>query len=138
MQNSTCTHALAIARWLLTVINLPKIINLVIFSLHAESTVGRINFEDKKFRGFHGYLLNFEIKYPRNFLHNRSGRFHVHMVGKWLALWKYFKRAAEVKTPLPLPIPAVQLFRAIFSCRAANKEVQRVIGPINNGTLYTY
>ena len=57
------------------------------------------------------------------------------MVGKWLALWKYFKRAAEVKTP-PSPILAVQLFRAIFSCRAANKEVQRVIGTINDGPLY--
>ena len=33
-------------------------------------------------------------------------------------------------------ILAVQLFRAIFSCRAANKEVQRVIGTINDGTLY--
>ena len=31
------------------------------------STVGRINFEDKKFRGFQGYLLNLEIKYPRKF-----------------------------------------------------------------------
>ena len=30
-------------------------------------TVGRINFEDKKFRGFRGYLLNLEIKYPRKF-----------------------------------------------------------------------
>ena len=29
-------------------------------------TVGRINFEDKKFRG---YLLNLEIKYPCNFLY---------------------------------------------------------------------
>ena len=28
------------------------------------STVGRINFEDKNFRG---YLLNLEIKYPRKF-----------------------------------------------------------------------
>ena len=36
----------------------------------------------------------------------------------------------------PLPILAVQLFRAIFSCRAANKEVQRVIGTINDGPLY--
>ena len=26
--------------------------------------------------------------------------------------------------------------RAIFSCRAANKEVQRVIGTINDGPLY--
>ena len=103
------------------------------------NTVGLINFEDKKVRGFRGYLLNLEIKYPRNFLHNRSGRFfvqRVHVVGKWLALWKYFKRAAEVKTPLPSPILAVQLFRAIFSCRVANKEVQRVIGTINDGTLY--
>ena len=31
---------------------------------------------------------------------------------------------------------AVQLFRAIFLCRAANKEVQRVIGTINDGPLY--
>ena len=59
------------------------------------------------------------------------------MVGKWLALWKYFKLAAKVKTPLPLPILAVKLFqRAIFSCRAVNKEVQRVIGTINDGPLY--
>ena len=62
------------------------------------STIGQINFEDKKFRGFHGYLCNLEIKYPCNFLHNRSGRFfvqHVHVVDKWLALWKYFKRPGE-------------------------------------------
>ena len=39
----------------------------------------------------------------------------------------YFKRAAKVETPLPSPILAVQLFREIFSCRAANKEVHRVI-----------
>ena len=58
------------------------------------------------------------------------------MVGKWLALWKYFKRATEVKTPLPSPILAVQLFRAMFSCRAANKEVQCVISTINDGILY--
>ena len=57
-------------------------------------------------------------------------------MGKWLALWKYFKLAAKVKIPLPLPILAVQLFRAVFSCRAANKEVQRVIGTINDGPLY--
>ena len=68
--------------------------------------IGLINFEDKKFRGFRGYLLNLEIKYPRrNFLYTRSRFFvqHVHVVGKWLALWKYFKRAAEVKTSLPSP-----------------------------------
>ena len=63
----------------------------IYYLLYAyHSTVGRINFEDKKFRGFRGYLLNLEIKYPRNFLHNRSGRFfvqHVHVVGKLLALW---------------------------------------------------
>ena len=66
-------------------------------------TVGRINFEDKKFRGFRGYLLNLEIKYPCNFLYTRSSFFvqHIHVVGKWLAVWKYFKRAAEVKTSLP-------------------------------------
>ena len=44
----------------------------------------------------------------------------------------------QSQTPLPLPILAVQLFRAIFSCRAANREVQHVIGTINDGTLYTY
>ena len=102
-------------------------------------TVGQINFEDKKFRGFHGYLLNLKIKYPCNFLHNHSGRFfvqHVHMVGKWLALCKYFKQVAKVKTPLPSPTLAVRLFRAIFSCRAYIKEVQCVIGTINDGPLY--
>ena len=47
-------------------------------------TVGRINFEDKKFRGFRGYLLNLEIKYPHNFLHNRSGRFLFNMYTWWV------------------------------------------------------
>ena len=32
-------------------------------------TVGRIIFEDKKFRGFRGYFVNLENKYPRNFLY---------------------------------------------------------------------
>ena len=32
-------------------------------------TVGRTIFEDKKFRGFRGYLVNLENKYPRNFLY---------------------------------------------------------------------
>ena len=70
-----------------------------------ETTVGRINFEDKKFGGFCGYLINLEIKYTCNFLYTRLRFFvqHVHVVGKWLALWKYFKRAAEVKTSLPSP-----------------------------------
>ena len=31
-------------------------------------TVGRIIFEDKKFRGFRGYFLNLENIYPRNVL----------------------------------------------------------------------
>ena len=34
-------------------------------------TVERIIFEDKKFRGFRGYLVNLENKYPRNFLYIR-------------------------------------------------------------------
>ena len=98
--------------------------------------VGLINFEDKTFRGFRGYLLNLEIKYPCNFLHTHSRFFvqHVHVVGKWLALCKYFKRAAEVyhrHSPY-----TGSLFRAVFSCRAANKEVQRVIDTINDGTIY--
>ena len=42
----------------------------------------------------------------------------------------------QVKTHLPSPILAVPLFGAIFSCRTANKEVQRVIGTINDGPLY--
>ena len=100
------------------------------------TTVGQINFEDKKFQGFHGYLLNLEIKYPCNFLYICSRFFvlHVHVVGKWLALWKYFKRAAEVKTSLPSPTGS--LYQAIFSCKATTKEIQHVIDTINDGTLY--
>ena len=56
------------------------------------------------------------------------------MVGKCLALWKYFKRAAEVKTSLPSPTGS--LYQATFSYRAATKEVQRVRDTINDGTLY--
>ena len=76
---------------------------MVIFT--PRNTVGLINFEDKKFREFRGYLLNLELKYPFNFLYTCSRFFvqHVHVVDKWLALWKYFKRAAEVKTSLPSP-----------------------------------
>ena len=44
--------------------NLYKVDMLVYLT---STTVGRINFEDKKFRGFRGYLLNLEIKYPRKF-----------------------------------------------------------------------
>ena len=55
------------------------------------------------------------------------------MVGKWLALWKYFKRASEVKTSLPSP---TAVYQATFSCRAATKEIQRVLDAINDGTLY--
>ena len=86
------------------------------YSAVATYRIGRINFEDKKFRG---YLLNLEIKYPCNFLYTRSRFFvqHVHVVGKWLALWKYFKRATEVKTSLPSPTGS--LYQATFSCRAA-------------------
>ena len=43
-------------------------------------TVGRINFKDKKFRGFRGYLLNLEIKYPCNFLYTRPRFFVQHVV----------------------------------------------------------
>ena len=57
------------------------------------------------------------------------------MVGKWLALWKYFKRATEVKTSLLSPT-AGSLYRATFSCMAATKEIQCVIDTINDGTLY--
>ena len=58
-------------------------------------------------------------------------------VNGWLYGSSYFKRAAEVETnPLPSPILAVQLFRAIFSCIATNKEVHRVIETINDGPLY--
>ena len=38
--------------------------NFIIVITIMTRTVGRINFEDKKFRG---YLLNLEIKYPRKF-----------------------------------------------------------------------
>ena len=59
------------------------------------------------------------------------------MVGKWLALWKYFKRAAEVKTSLPYihASPTGSLYQATFSCRAATKDIQCVIDTINDGTL---
>ena len=91
----------------------------LMIAINEFNTVGRINFEDKKFRGFRGYLLNLEIKYPCNFLYTRSRFFvqHVHVVGKWLALWKYFKRATEVKTSLPSPTGS--LYQATFKCRAA-------------------
>ena len=38
------------------------------------STIGLINFEDKKFRRFHGYFLNHEIKYPHNFLYTLTDK----------------------------------------------------------------
>ena len=53
---------------------------------------------------------------------------------KWLALWKYLKRATKVKTSLPSPTGS--LYQAAFSCKAATKEIQRVIDTINDGTLY--
>ena len=43
------------------------------------NTVGRINFEDKKFQGFRGYVVNLENKYPCNFPYTHS-RFY----SKWL------------------------------------------------------
>ena len=58
------------------------------------------------------------------------------MVGKWLDIWKYFKQAAEVNTSLPSP--SGSLYQTTFSCRAATKEIQRVIDTINDWTLYTY
>ena len=88
------------------------------------------------------HLLNLKIKYPRNFLHTRSRSFvqhvsqHVHVMGKWLALWKYLKRATKVNTHLPSPIVAVYFEQYFSSNRATNKEVQRVIDTINGGTLY--
>ena len=49
-------------------------------------TVGQIIFKDKKFQGFHGYLVNLENKYPRNFLYILLHFFVQHVVGysKWL------------------------------------------------------
>ena len=58
------------------------------------------------------------------------------MVGKWLAVWKYFKRAAEVKNST-IAYTDSSVISSNISCRAAhNKEVQRVIGTINDGPLY--
>lgn len=52
--------------------------------------------------------------------------------GREMELWKYFK--PEIKTPLPSP--AGSLCKAIPTSGivAANKEVQRVMGSINDGT----
>ena len=65
---------MAILYWTIY-LNLPKI-----------RTVGRIIFEDKKFRGFRGCLVNLENKYPRNFLYIRLDFFLQHVVknSKWL------------------------------------------------------
>ena len=38
----------------------------------------------------------------------------MHVVGKWLGLWKYFKRAAEVKTSLPSPTGSLYQATLIF------------------------
>ena len=51
------------------------------------------------------------------------------MVGKWLALWKYFKRAAEVKTSLYHRLLAVYIKQHFHA-------IQRVIDTINDGPLY--
>ena len=55
------------------------------------------------------------------------------MVGKWLALWKYFKRAAEVKTSLPLIgyWHAVYIKQHFHAGPLLAKEIQRVIDTIN-------
>ena len=53
--------------------------NYAVFSI----TVRLINFKDKRFRGFCRYLLNLEVKYPRNFLHTRS-RFLFSMYTWWI------------------------------------------------------
>ena len=50
------------------ILQCPSILSTVSVIL---STVGRIIFEDEKFRGFRGYLVNLENKYPRNFLYIR-------------------------------------------------------------------
>ena len=97
-------------------------------------TVGLINFENKKFRGFRGYLLNLEIKYPCNFLYTRSRFFvqHVHVVGKWLALLQTSSQSQNFSTIAYTG----SSYRATFSCGAATKEIQRVIDTINDGTQY--
>lgn len=50
-----------------------------------------------------------------------------------MALWKYFKR--EVKTPLPSPTGSLSSAISSGGIVAANKEVQRVMDTINDGTL---
>ena len=50
-----------------------------------------------------------------------------------MALWKYFKR--EVKTPLLLPTGSLSSVISSGGIVAANKEVQRVMDTINDGTL---
>ena len=59
-------------------------------------------------------------------------------MSKWLAIWKYFKLAAEVKTPLPSPILVFYFEQYLHAggIVATDKEVQRVIDTINDGTLY--
>ena len=64
-------------------------------------------------------------------------------MGKWLALWKYFKQPAEVKTPLATITYCDGLLAVYFEQHlhaggilAATKEIQRVIDIINDGTLY--
>ena len=50
----------------------------------------------------------------------------------------YFKQAAEVKTPLALPILAVYFEQYLHAggIVSANKDIQHVIDTINDGTLY--
>ena len=92
-------------------------------------TVGRIIFKDKRFRGFRGYLLKLEIKYPCNFVYTRvSLDFLFNMYTWWVnaSFMEVLQTRREVKTSLPSP-SAGSLCRATFSCMAATKEIQRVI-----------
>ena len=45
-----------------------------VVTIFQYSTVGRIISEDKKFRGFRGYLVNLENKYPRKFRVSNENR----------------------------------------------------------------
>ena len=87
--------------------------------------IGRIIFKDKKFRGFRGYLVNLENKYPHNFLYIRLDFFST-LGGEFkMALWKYFKR--EVKTPLLSHTGSLSSAISSGGIVATNKEVQRVM-----------
>ena len=83
--------------WLISIILLLIIaMNTTILFMTTQitmNTIGWIDFEDKKSQEFCGYLLNHEIKYPRNFLYSRS-RF---------LCWTSRGEMEEVKTPFLSP-----------------------------------